>query len=172
MKSINLFKKVFLILFVSLFLSCSYKPSAYYAKKEFSNNIYVDLDINLEDPKNSVLIKDAMNKLIISRLDSKLVKRKIEADKVVYIKLSKVSISEIQYDEKGFTKLYRASVNILVKVISLKEVKSFKVSGIYDFSLDDKSIINDSKRFDAIKNASNKALEQVLSKLSILSFKK
>ncbi|NQY52491.1 MAG: hypothetical protein HRT42_02855 [Campylobacteraceae bacterium] len=172
MKSINLFKKVFLILFVSLFLSCSYKPSVYYAKKEFSNNIYVDLDINLEDPKNSVLIKDAMNKLIISRLDSKLVKRKIEADKVVYIKLSKVSISEIQYDEKGFTKLYRASVNILVKVISLKEVKSFNVSGIYDFSLDDKSIINDSKRFDAIKNASNKALEQVLSKLSILSFKK
>ncbi|NQY20558.1 MAG: hypothetical protein HRT40_04495 [Campylobacteraceae bacterium] len=172
MKSINLFKKVFLILFVILFVSCSYKPSSYYAKKEFSNNVYVDLDINMEDPKNSVLIKDAMNKLILTRLNSKLVKTRAEADKVVYIKLTKVSIDEIQYDKAGRTKLFRANVKINVKVISLNEVKSFDVEGRDDFSLDEKTIINDSKRFDAIKNASNKALEQVLSKLSLLSFKR
>lgn len=172
MKSIINLKKVLLILFVLALSSCSYKPSSHYAKKQIKERVYVDLYVNIEDPKNSVLIKDAMNKLLITRLGSSLVKRKINAQTIMYVKLNSVSMTELQYDKEGFTKLYRAVANINVKVINLNNVKSFNVSGNYDFSIDDASSINETKRFDAIKNAANKALEQVLSKLAILSFGK
>jgi len=141
-------------------------------KKEIKENVYVDLYVNVEDPKNSVLIKDAMNKILITRLGSKLVKNKINAQTIINVKLNSVSMKELQYDEDGYTKLYRAVVSVNVKIINLNNVKSFNVSGNYDFSVDDEGSINETKRFEAIKNASAKALEQVLSKLAILSFGK
>ena len=82
MRNSSIFRNIFLTFFtfalcLVVMTGCGYKPSSYYAKKEISGKVYVDLHVNLEDPKNSVLIKDAMNKLLITRLGSKLVKRNV-----------------------------------------------------------------------------------------------
>ncbi len=172
MKSIKFLQKAILVLFILSFTACGYKATSFYAKKGVGQNVYVDLNVNVEDPKNSVLIKDAMNKLLITRLGSKLVKVRSEADTIMFVKLNSVSMSAIQYDEDGYTQLYRARANINVKVFSNNTLKTFNVSGTYDFSIDDAKTISEASRFSAIKNASNKAMEQVLSKLAILSFKK
>lgn len=171
MKSIKILQKAILVLFILSFSACGYKATSFYAKKSVGENVYVDLSVNVEDPKNSVLIKDAMNKLLITRLGSKLVKVRAEANTIMFVKLNSVSMSEIQYDEDGYTQLYRATANINVKVFSNKVLKTFNVSGTYDFSVDDSDTISEASRFSAIKNASNKAMELVLSKLAILSFK-
>ncbi len=168
-------KKSLLVLafFVAiLFSGCGYKPSSYYAKEQISGNVFVDLYVDLKDPKNAVLIKDAMNEILVHRLNAKLVDNKNEADTIMKLRLSSVSLSESSYDDEGYTKLYKANVSILVSYENEKVKNAFTVSGTHDFSLDNSATITDTKRFEAIKIAASKALEEVISKIAVHSFKK
>lgn len=154
-----------------LFTACGYKPTSTYAKKEIYGNVYVDLSVNIEDPKNSVLIKDSMVELLVHRLGSKLVDKKELADTLVVVKLNSVSLGTLQYDDLGYIKLYKATANINVDYKNKDYKNNFNVSGSYDFSIEDGGTISDAKRFEAVKAASNKALDEVISKIAILSFK-
>ncbi len=169
MKSSLIFFHLILIL---LFTACGYKTSSQYAKEQLQGKIFVNLIINLEDPRNAVLIKDAMNELIVHRLDARIVYDRALADTIVDIKLNSIDMQKLQYDKQGYNKLYKAVVSILIKYNNKIEEKSFLVSGTYDFSIDNGTTITDTKRFEAIKNAAKKALEEVISKLAIISFKK
>ena len=179
MKSINNIKKVLFVLFtLSLcfftFNGCGYKPTSYYAKKELSGKVFVRLFVDLKDPRNAVLIKDAMNQLLVHKLDSKLVYDEALADTIMSIKINSVNMTELQYDADGYNNLYRAKVSINVNYNKKAEKisRSFTVSGETDFSLGSSTTITDTKRFEAIKNASDDALDEVLSKIAIQSFKK
>lgn len=182
MKSINkTINKVLFVLFssfiiTSLFSGCGYKPSTYYAKKELSGKVFVKLFVDLKDPKNAVLIKDSMNQLLAQKIGSKLVYDESLADTIMYLKLNSVNMRTLQYDKDGYNKLYKAVVGILVRYTkkATKETKQFIVSGEHTFSVDSISQvteINDTKRFDAIKNASDDALDEVLSKIAVSSFR-
>lgn len=163
-----------LVCLLSLFIltGCGYKPSSYYVKKELSGKIFVDLKVSLQDPRNSVIIKDIMNKLIVNRLDSQIVNSKELADTVLKLKLNSVSMQELQYDSLGYNKLYKAVVSILVEYKNKSTKKnSFKVSSDYDFSIDNGTTITDTKRYEAIKVAAKRALDDVISKLAVSSFK-
>ena len=173
----HIFKKMLFVIFtVSFALSitaCGYKPSSYYAKKEIEGNVFVNININLEDPKNSVLVKDAIIKLLIQKLDSRLVNDKDNADVIMNVSINSVSLQTLQYDRSGYNKLYKAvvvlGINYFKKDGGIK--KSFTVDGEYDFSVDDGATITETKRFEAIEIASNKALDEVLSKLAVSSFR-
>jgi len=165
-------KGLLVLLVVFLFSACGYKPSSHYAKRQLNGSIYVNLIINIQDPRNAVIIKDAMHELIVHRLDSKLVFDKSKADTILDVKLNSVSMQELQYDEDGYNNLYRAVVSVLVGYTKDGEKKSFSVSGDYEFSINNGSTITDSKRFEAIRNAASKALEEVISKLAVQSFEK
>lgn len=110
----NLRSAILSILVLFLFTACGYKPSSTYAKKEIYGKVYVDLNVNIEDPKNSVLIKDSMTELLVHRLGSKLVNKKELADTIVVVKLNSVGLSTLQYDDLGYIKLYKATANINV----------------------------------------------------------
>lgn len=58
---------------------------------------------------------------------------------------------------------------LIIKIVKGKN--NFNVSGVYDFSIEDGTTISDSKRFTAVKAAANKALDEVISKLAVLSFR-
>lgn len=169
MKLSQLLFSSLLILFIT---ACGYKPSAYYAKEQLKGKIFVNLIPDLEDPRNAVLIKDAMNEIIVHRLDSQIVYDRKLADTVMDLKLNSVQMNILQDDDQGYNKLYNAVVNIYVKYNNGKEVKSFNVTGDYDFSIDAGTTITDTRRFDAIKNAASEALEEVISKIAVNSFKK
>lgn len=162
---------VFITTYSSLFTGCGYKPTTSYIKDSIRGNVYVDIDVNLEDPKNSVLIKDAMHEIVLSRFKNKLVYKKWKADSILHLKLRSVGLSVLQYDADGYVKLYRANANIAVNYRSFEKSGTFIVSGNYDFAIDDGTVISDTKRFDAIRMASSKALEEVISKLALESFK-
>lgn len=179
MKSMDIFRKVLFVLFTlslgSIILSgCGYKPSSYYAKKELGEKVFVKLFIDLKDPRNAVLIKDSLNQLLIQKLDNKLVYDEALADTIMNIKLNSVNMQELQYDKDGYNKLYRALVGIKVDYFKKTENKrnSFTVSGEHNFSIDDGTTITDTKRFEAIKSAADDALDEVLSKIAVQSFKK
>ena len=174
----NILKKVLFALFTFTILfsitACGYKPSTYYAKEEISGKVFVNVLINLEDPKNSVLIKDSINQLLIQKLDAELVNKESLADTVMNININSVSMQALQYDRSGYNKLYRAVVVINVSYFKKSDNnrKSFSVDGEYNFSIDNGTSINDTQRYNAIQKASDKAIEEVLSKIAVSSFKK
>jgi len=179
MKSTNIIRKVLFVLFTLSFCfftlsGCGYKPTINYAKKELAGKVFVKLFIDLKDPRNAVLIKDAMNQVLIHKLDSKLVYDEALADTIMHLKIKSVSMTTLQYDSSGYNNLYRAKVSINVKYNKKAEEisKEFTVSGENDFSLDSSTTITDTKRFEAIKSASDDALDEVLSRIAVSSFKK
>lgn len=166
-------KKVLVsLVFLLLFVGCGYKPASYYAKEKVKGNVFVDMYISIEDPKNSVIIKDAMSEILVSRFGAKLVYDKKLADTKLFLRLNSVSMQVLQYDAQGYEKLYRATVNIKVEYASSEDKGNVTVSGTYDFAVDGQNEISEAKRFEAIKNASSKALEEVISKLAIETFRK
>ena len=172
LRSLNLVLITFVL--STLFAGCGYRPASHYAKKEISGKVYVNLEVELSDPKNSVLIKDALNELLVHKLNAQLVYTEEEADTLMNISLGSVSLSEQSYGDDGYAKLYQATVSIYVDYQKKDQKKrSLSVSGRYDFSIDDgSSTISETKRFEAIKTASTKALDEVISKLAVQTFKK
>lgn len=164
---------VFTISIAFFINACGYKPSTYYAKKEMEGNVFVKLDVSLEDPRNSVLVKDAVNKILLQKLDSKIVNDRNRADVIMNLGINSVRISTLQYDKEGYNKLYKAIVVIKVEYFRKDDgiKKSFTVDGEYDFSIDIGTTLTDSNRFDAISNASTKAVDEILSKIAVASFK-
>jgi len=163
---------VLAVLIALVFTACGYKPASTYAKKEIYGKVFVNLNVNIEDPKNSVIIKDAMNELLVHKLGTKLVDKKELADTIVDVSLASTSFSALQYDTDGYVKLYKATTRINVNYKTKEQSRSFSVSGTHDFSIDSGGTISDTKRFEAIKTAATKALDEVISKIAILSFQK
>lgn len=163
---------IFTILISVFLISCGYRPSTYYAKQELGKDIFVRLDVSLSDPRNSVLVKDSVTKILVQKVGSNLVNSDIEADIIMDLRISSVSFSTLQYDADGYNKLYKARVVIGVKYLNkaTQKVKSFTVDGEYDFAVDKGATINDSHRYEAITKASDQAVTEILSSIAVASF--
>jgi len=161
-------KKVWFIVVLSVFLvSCGYKPTNIYTKEVLGDRIFVDVSISKVDPQNSVLIKDAINQAVITKFRSKLTSYKNSTAKL-YISFGSVSFKPIQYDKNGYVIAYKTIVNLKTKYIDREnKIRVVNSSGDYDFSIEPNSIISDNKRFEAIKFASLKAIDELISKISI-----
>ena len=157
----------FLVLLVLFVASCGYKPTNIYTKKVLGDSIYVDVAISRVDPQNTVLITDAVNQAVITKFKSKLVNKQ-KATTKMYISLKTVSFKPIQYDNNGYVIAYKTWVSLNTKYID-KSAKQRVVnsSGDYDFSIEANSVISDNKRFDAIKFAALKAIDELVSKISV-----
>lgn len=160
-------------LFIVLFISaCGYKPSSYYAQEALGEKIHVEVEISRKDPKNSVLIKDAVNESVITRLGGKL-SNKETADAELFVKIASTTFSAILYDENGYVVSYKAKVVLSIRYVTKDGNKnSFTTSGEYDFPIEANSVISDTNRFEAIKYASLDALNEFVSKISVQGMKK
>ena len=158
---------LFLLILV-FFSGCGYKPTYIYTKKVLGDDIYVDVDISLKDPQNSVLITDAINEAVISKFRSNLVKDKADASSRLYISLGGISFRPIQYDENGYIIAYKTYISLSARYVDKDgEKNSISSSGNYDFTIEANSVISDNKRFEAIKFAALKAIDGLISKISI-----
>jgi len=160
------------VLALLLFSGCGYKPSSYYAKKAIDGKVYVDLVMNMDNTRNTVLVKDAMNALILNEFSAKLTNNKEEADTYVVISLSGVSHSSINTGDDGYTDSYRTTVVVNIKYTKKGlKTKSLNVSDYYDFSVDSDSVVTDQKKKTAVKNAAAKALDNLFSKIAVQNIK-
>jgi len=57
------------LLIVVFITACGYKPTVHYSREVLGERIHVDVSISRKDPKNSVLIKDAVNESVITRVN-------------------------------------------------------------------------------------------------------
>lgn len=160
--------KILYLLVAFLLLGCGYKPSSLYTKRVLSENIHVDATISRSDPKNSVLIKDAVNEAVVGRFGAKLSDKK-SADTNLVVSIGSVSFSPTVYNEDGYVIAYKATVTLNSSFKDDKgEVKKFSTVGEFNFPIEANSVISDTKRFEAIKNASRDAINEIVSKISIM----
>ena len=162
------------IIHYSLFIitGCGYKPATHYAKQEISGLVYTNIVINIDSTTNSVLLKDTMNEMILTQLDAELTDDKRLADTIVNLELTGVSHSALTSDNEGYARTYRASVSINVSYEKKAgKTKSFSVSDYYDYSVESDATVSEQTKDNAVKEAVKKALQELLSKLAVSSFK-
>jgi hypothetical protein len=159
--------KIFVLAVTLFFIGCGYKPTSYFAKEVLGNNIYAQIDISRTDPKNSVIIKDAINEAIITRFGARL-STKEAADTKIYVSLSSVKFTPILYDINGYVISYKAKVTLKMRYIDKADESGIiTTEGEYDFPIEANSVISDTKRFEAIRYASLDAINEFVSKVSI-----
>lgn len=155
------------LLSVVVLVGCGYKPTAYYAKQALGNQIYAEVTISRQDPKNSVVIKDAVNEAIVGRFGAKLVSKE-KADSILKVQIQGLSFSPTVYDQFGYVTSYKTTVTLAFSYENAEHhVEKFTTTGEYDFSIESNSVIADSNRYEAIKAASSEALDEFISKIAI-----
>jgi len=161
-------KQLFLGFLIAVFISgCGYKPSSYYAKQALGDKLYAEVTISRQDPRNSVLIKDAVNEAIVGRFGGKLVAKE-QADSVLHVKIQSLSFSPTVYDTYGYVIAYKATVVLAMQYEdATKKVEKLTATGEYDFSIEANSVISDTNRFEAIRYAASDALDEFVSKIAI-----
>ncbi len=161
--------KILNILFVFLFFTgCGYRPSSVYTKRVLGNKIYAEVMIDINDPENSVLIKDAINQAIVSQFKSQITDKKSEANTELYVKFNSIKFVPIAYDSNGYVISYKTEVVLNITYIDKFGKKgNLDINGTYDFPIEANSVISDTKRFEAIKFASYKAISEFISKIAI-----
>lgn len=165
-------KKLIGLVVILIFVGCGYKPSSYYTKRVLGQNIYAQVKISRTDPRNSVIIKDAINEAILTRFLGRLTTKE-KADTVLNIKFNSVSFKPVLYDASGYVVSYKSKVSLKISYKRKgKVVKILSTSGEYDFPIEANSVISDTKRFEAIRYASLDAINEFVSAVSVQGMKK
>jgi hypothetical protein len=160
-------KIVISIFFTILLIGCGYKPTTYYVKQQSNKKIYVDVSIGVKIPKNSIYIKDALCQAAANKLNATLVYNKSQADATTQTTLKSTSLSQIQFDEQGYAKLYRVSVSLDILYKDDDITKKFTMNDSYDFSITSDAVVSEAKKTEAIKIAASKAFNRFLSNLAV-----
>jgi len=155
------------LVLIGLFLTgCGYRPVTTYTKKVLTDKIYTEIEINMRDPENAVLVKDAVNEAIVSRFGATVASREA-ATTQLYVQFENVRFRPIQFDRNGYAIYYRATVRLKISYNSRDgKTGREKVIGYYDFPIEPTAIISDTMRFNAIKGGSAKAIDAFISKIA------
>lgn len=163
-------KKIPLLLLVFiLFTACGYRPSTSYAQKLIGQNVYTEVDVSLSDPENAVLIKDALNMALQTRLKRKVAKEK-NADSTILVTYKNIRFIPLQYDKNGYVVFYQAHVTLDFTFKKAKTLETRSIVGRFEFPILPSAIISNDVRFKAIEKGSLKALDEFISYLAVKGY--
>ena len=163
-----LVKLLTLLLVSSLLLhlsGCGYKPSAKFARGIVGEKISTTVIISSEDPENTVLVKDAVDKAILTVFHASL-SDKEHADTNLVLSIGTPAYSPIEYNDNGFIISYRATIGLSIMRETKDIKKKYTARGTYDFSVVPNAVLTDQERFDAIKFSSLKAITSFIAQVS------
>ena len=153
------------VLFVVEFSGCGYKPSSTYSRVIVGDKISTSVVISAQDPENTVLIKDAVDRAVIEVFRASLVDEKYATTHLTF-SISEPTYTPIQYEQDGFVIAYRARITLSIVRESKDTKKNYTSIGTYDFSVTPYAVITDQERFDAIRYSSQKAILSFIAKVS------
>ena len=172
--------RYFLAFFIAIFIcGCSYKPVSKITHDLVGDKIYVDVIISKEEPKNSVWIKDAVKEGMVARLNKNL-SSKESADTSIIISVKDLNYEAIIYDEFGYITSYKAHLSLNYKT-KFKDgsVVDIPATGEYDFSVARRqkdlrfadSVLSDTQKYEAIKEASKEAFDEYIASLAVKGYR-
>ncbi len=154
-----------LVLFLLLMAGCGYQPASHYAKNVVGESVSTEVVISMEDPQNSVIIKDAVDTAVITKFRTALVPKE-RSRTHLKIAVGSVSFSALQYDINGYIVTYRTTVAMNILRTTEGKNASYATRGIYDFTIEPNAIITDQARFEAIRQGAQKGLDAFVAQLA------
>ncbi len=162
-------KRVLLAISLLLLIGCGYKPSAHYVKSVFEDSVFVDVQVDSEEPENAVYVKDALRRMVITRFKGKLVP-KDQADSIIEASYDGTDFVPVSYDENGYITRYRANIRMKFKIQTkkiengkTKKINLSKSIGAYvEEDIHASSSLSSALRILAIRRGMEKALDQFL----------
>ena len=152
--------KKFFFLIPFLFFACGYKPSTIYQKKLLGSNIKPIVKIDIENPRETIFLKDAVNDAVYTLLGANVCDNNCDSTMIIIPNYS--SLTVLDYDENGYPSIYRSRVNLSVNIVDKNGKKRhYSVSGTYDFKVESQGVLNDEAKLNAYKNASINALNKL-----------
>ena len=172
--------RYFLAFFIAIFIcGCGYNPVSKIKHDLVGDKIYVDVIISKEEPKNSVWIKDAVKEGMVARLNKNL-SSKESADTSIIISVKDLNYEAIIYDEFGYITSYKAHLSLNYKT-KFKDgsVVDIPATGEYDFSVARRqkdvrfadSVLSDTQKYEAIKEASKEAFDEYIASLAVKGYR-
>jgi len=161
----QLFQVTVLILLLSLFSACGYKPSAKYSREVVGERISTSVTISAQDPENTVIIKDAVDSAIVEVFHGSLTSRSY-SDTHLSLSISPPIYTPVQYNSDGYVIAYRATINLAIIRETSGVKKRYATAGTHDFSVVANAVITDQERFDAIRFSSAKAISSFVAQVS------
>lgn len=159
--------KTYLIILVTIFTlsACGYTPSAKFARQSLGDKISTSVVISAQDPENTVIIKDAVDRAIIEVFQTSLVS-KSTSDTHLILTMNMPSYSPVIYDENGYIIGYRMIVVLNINSFHNGVSKVYSARGSYDFAVVPNAIVTDQQRFEAINFATQRAIKSFLAQVS------
>jgi len=148
-----------------LIVGCGYSPASHYAKNIVGESVSTEVVISMEDPQNTVIIKDAVDTAIITKFRTALVSKHDSQTHLKFM-ISSVGFSPLRYDTNGYVITYRTTVSMAVERVSKTSQGHYSVSGVYDFNIEPNAIISDQARFEAIRQSSQKAIDAFIAQIA------
>ena len=158
-------KFLLVLITVILFTSCGYKPSSKLSREVMGEKISTSILISAQDPENTVIIKDAVDKAIIEVFHASLCKRP-DSDTHLDLSITNPSYTPIVYDTDGFVIGYRMNVSLSIIRYHSGLSKKYSTSGTYDFAVEKNAVVTDQQRFDAIRFSATKAIRSFVAQVS------
>jgi Lipopolysaccharide-assembly len=154
------------ILSALIFLGgCGYQPASHLAKNILGDSVSTEVVISMEDPQNTVIIKDAIDSAVITKFRTSLVSRNVSKTHLK-ISIGSVSFSPLRYDTNGYVITYRTTVSMSISRMMDEKTTNYATHGTYDFDIAPNAIISDQSRFQAISQGAQKALDAFVAQIA------
>ena len=153
------------IIAVMMFTGCGYVSAAHYAQSVVGESVSTEVLISMEDPQNTVIIKDAVDTAVITRFRTSLTSKNASQTHLkIYI--ASVGFSPLRYDTNGYVITYRTTVSMHIDRMRSDKVHGYNTSGMYDFDIEPNAIISDRARFNAISLGAQKAIDAFVAQIA------
>lgn len=154
------------VLAIAFFVAgCGYQPAAHYTKSVVGEKVSTEVLISMEDPQNTVIIRDAVDMAVITKFRASL-SPKSESVTHLKIQIASIGFSPLRYDTNGYVITYRTTVNMRIDRTTGEKTKGYSASGMYDFDIEPNSIISDQARFEAIRQGAQKGIDAFIAQIA------
>lgn len=144
---------------------CGYQSANHYAKKVVGESVSTEVVVLMEDPQNTVIIKDAVDTAVITKFRSSLVSK--NASKThLKIAVESVSFTPLRYDTNGYIITYRTTVVMKTDRTTGEKSRAYRTQGLYDFAIEPNAIITDQARFEAIRQGAQKGIDSFIAQVA------
>lgn len=144
---------------------CGYQPASHYAKNIVGESVSTEVVISMEDPQNTVIIKDAVDMAVITKFRTALVSKNVSHTHLK-ISIGSVSFTPLRYDTNGYVVTYRTTVRMEINRTAEGKSSSYSTNGMYDFDIEPNAIISDQARFEAIRQGAQKGIDAFIAQIA------
>jgi len=144
---------------------CGYRPTSHVVKPVLEESVSTKVIISMEDPDNTVKLKDALDAAVVNRFRTSLTDEE-HANTHLLIALRSTQFIPVEYDINGYITAYRAIVTLEITRTTGGKTKHYFTKGTHLFTIEPTAIISDLVRYEAIQFGSEKALDSFVAQVA------